>query len=125
MTTDICSIWAYHDMLDSGYISRREAEVLNAFSNISYMKPLTGLEVTQIIGREILSSETTRSRISALTRKGFLKKHDIVLCPQTHRHVNRWIYTGRKKPFDRVKECITCPRCKGAGTVEVNAYKSV
>lgn len=117
--TDICSIWSYQEILDDGYLGKKQARVLSIFTE-SYPKPLTATDVVKLIGRGV--SENTRNRITELEQMGFLDKFDIIQCPNTRKKVNRWIFSGRKNPRVKRIVCIDCPRCKGAGEIDIRIY---
>lgn len=117
---DICSIWAYEDIKKSGYIGERQSRILAVFA-MNPEKPLSATEVIELLGRT--TSESTRNRITELQKMGFLRKFDRINCPVTNKKVNRWIYTGNRKPKDCVIEEVCCSKCKGKGVVQQKVYK--
>lgn len=119
MSQDICSIWAYEDIKRSGYLGHKQALVLSVFAG-NPNTPMKATDVVESLGRTV--SETTRTRISELERMGFLRKYDRVVCDLTKKTVNRWIYTGNRKPLSYKKMEVCCIHCKGKGTVIKKIY---
>ena len=119
--TDICSILSYHDIKRSGYLGEKQAMYLSVFSYDGL--PLTHRQAT----REVLDLfkvilPERNGRIAELEAMGFIKKHDIVVCNYSHKKVNRWIWTGRRKPLPKREERIPCPHCDGRGTISKEVY---
>jgi len=122
MTTDICSIWAYHEIIDSGYMGEKQSMYLAVFSE----NPDRNFTHKQAV-REIYTQFGVRvpvydGRITELEKKGFLKKDAIIKCEFTRKKVNAWIYTGRRSPkeYEMVTKC--CPKCKGFGMISEKEY---
>lgn len=111
---DICSIWSYHEIEESGYLSKRRARVLSIFTE-NPTRLFTATECVQMHGRGV--SETTRNRITELEQMGFLEKVDTVECPLTKKTVNRWRWTGRKVPKIWREIKVICRHCEGTGHV--------
>lgn len=123
--TDICSIWAYHDILESGKVSRLHGMYLSVFSENN--EPLT-MNQAIIKFKEKFKDFPYKthhgmgSRISELTDKGFLKKFDMVRCDLTRKTVNRWIYTGKRESKRKIVVKMVCSHCKGCGSVDKVFY---
>ena len=124
MTTDICSIWAYEEIISSGYLGDKQSKVLKIFSE-NYPKEYTASEIVAKLGRGL--SETTRNRITELCHMGFLRKKRKVYCSIAmqrgiKRLVNSFQYTGRKYPFPKIETEIECPKCGGTGKIKKEIY---
>lgn len=124
--TNICSVWAYHEILESGKLARLHGMYLAVFSEAS--KPLTmnqSIERFKIKFKDLpyKTNHGMGSRISELTDMGFLEKFDMVKCEHTLKTVNRWVYTGRKQPKEKIYEFVCCPRCNGLGKLTKAIYK--
>ena len=115
---DICSLWAYEDIKNSDYLGDKQLLVLKLF--IEHPEGLTATQVVKILGRGV--SENIRNRITELTEQGFLEKVAKVRCPITQKMVNKWKFTGRKKPLDSSVEKVCCPNCDGKGFVFKKIY---
>lgn len=63
MVTDICSIWAYDDIIESGYLGKKQALVLSIFTK-AYPYSLSGSEAVSKLSVYRGSSETVRNRIN-------------------------------------------------------------
>lgn len=128
METDICSIWAYHEIMDSGLLGERQAIVLSIFSEHPDT-PLTATQVVSMIHRgdnyktSELESSTLRNRIAELRHMGFVRNVDKAKCQLSGKTVNRWQYTGRKIPLTKSIQTICCPKCDGRGEVEATVYQ--
>jgi len=119
--TDICSIWAYHEIRESGLLGKRQAQFIFIF--VRERRALTVREVVTMIDREFgetFSLNGIGSRISELTDMGYLEKYDHVL--ENGKRVNRWIWTGAKRPFPKRIVAKQCSRCEGIGTIRVEEY---
>lgn len=117
--TDICSIWAYHDIVESGFVGERQAQYLSVF--VEENRPLTSDEAAELIKKKFgigISGSGRGSRLSELEEKGFIIKIDKVKSPHTNHQVNRWKWTGRKQPFEKKLVNIKCPYCQGKGIVQ-------
>ena len=113
--SDICSIWAYEDIVTSGWLGDKQARVLAIFTR-NPEKEFTASEIKR--GLIIKSmSETVRNRITELNDMGFLEKVSIVFDEITEKHVNTWRWTGRKIPLPKSSIELCCPRCKGSGKI--------
>lgn len=110
--TDFCSLWSYDEIVRSGYIGEKQARILEIYTRAP-ITPYTATQIVKVMGRGV--SENVRNRVTELEQMGFLKKHDVVECEFTHRPVNRWIYTGRRRPLEYKDEWATCDRCEGKG----------
>lgn len=119
MGGDPCSARCYEELVEEGYIGKRQAMVLSIF--IEHRR-LTGLEAADLVaerfGSDIRNSETVRNRITELTAQGLLRKIEKVVSPLTSRVVNRWEWTGRTEPVPPPAR-FKCPTCDGSGFVEV------
>ena len=121
--TDVCSAWAYHDILQSGYLGERQSMYLAVFAESP--DPLTAWEATQEIEARFgkgFSKNGIGSRLSELVDMGFLSKHDKVHCPNTQQTVNRWRYTGTKRPKTKRWVSRACPHCNGSGAQTKEEY---
>ena len=116
--TDVCSVWAYEEIIRSGYLGKRQAVVLEFF--IQAKRPMTATQAVENFGRTV--SETTRTRISELTHMGFLRKIEHSECELTGKIVNKWVYTGRRAPKPKRLSRVTCLKCAGTGVVETEVY---
>lgn len=110
--TDPCSLWAYDDIVRSGYLGERQARVLEIFTS-EPLERLTATDIVRRLGRGV--SEGTRNRVTELEQMGFLKKVGVIKCPVTRRMVNQYLYTGRKKPLEYREEWTECRVCEGKG----------
>jgi len=122
--TDICSVWAYQDITESGYVGERQGMFLSILVE-AYPSALTGKQIVSQVERKFgayFSKFGLGSRLAELTEMGFIKKHDKVVCEHTHQTVNRWVYTGSK--FPRRKEVVSreCPHCGGCGVQTKEEY---
>jgi len=117
---DICSIWSYEDILNSGYLGERQARVLAIFS-MNPDRSFTGTEIVQMMSGRAFS-ENTRNRITELEQYGFLDKVDMVEDVHSNKVVNRWRYNGRTKPRKWREEETPCSKCSGNGKVIVKHY---
>ena len=117
--TDICSIWTYEEIKESGVIGNLQASVLAIFAQDPTV-PRTCSEIVLSLGRTV--HETYAPRIKELTDMGFLVKFDKVRDKDSKKLVNRWIYTGRKKPYPKKLVKMCCPKCKGEGIIEKEVY---
>lgn len=113
--TDLCSIWAYEEIINSGYLGKKQSKVLSIFTSNPTQK-YTATQIVEIIGRGV--SETTRNRITELEQMGFLEKDGVVVCETTNRIVNLFKWSGRRNPFKKSIETFECHRCKGTGKME-------
>ena len=126
---DDCSVWAYHEIVDSGYLGERQAQFLSIF--VRECRPLIFLEATRLVekvfGRVGKTSTGSGSRVSELTQAGYLEKVDMVKCDVTGMTVNRWRWTGRKIPYDTKFVEVVCPYCNGVGKIskEVRIFDEV
>jgi len=126
MTTDICSIWAYDDLKESGALGRLQKDYLYVFVQ-AYPEALS---TDQLVSRfrEIHNRAPYRSncglgsRITELTTMGFLEKVDQITSDITKKTVNRWKWTGRKTPLPKRIETCTCPHCNGSGSITKEVY---
>jgi hypothetical protein len=118
MTTDICSKLSYDEIIESGYLGKRQALVLSIFSEKEGRH--TATEIVKILGRGV--SENVRNRITELEQMGFLIKSGIIECQYTHRQVNSFKWTGRTKPLPSREENVICECCHGKGTVIKKVY---
>lgn len=114
--TDQCSIWAYEEIVQTGYIGKKQAIVLSKFTD---GVPRTALEIMAKTNGYL---ESDRKRISELEAMGFLEKIDVVKCPTTKMKVNRWKFTGRRAPKMKTMRKIQCTHCNGKGIVQVEEY---
>jgi hypothetical protein len=123
---DICSIWAYNDIVDSGKVGKLQAMYLSIFSECN--TPLTVnqfiIKYKEVFGeRPYKTHHGMGSRISELCDMGFLNMFDKVKCEFTGKTVNRWIYSGRTEPFDSEMITQICSSCFGSGHVTKKTYK--
>jgi len=121
MTMDICSIWAYQEIVDSGYLGDKQAEVMAEFT--SDPTSHTASEIVIKLKKQGRLSENIRNRITELTKMGYLEKLDKIKCPYTDKIVNRWKWTGKKDKASKELVLKTCPLCNGAGQITSNEYK--
>lgn len=127
MTVDICSIWAYEDIMKTKYLGQMQAKFLSVLSD-AYPKALTAKEIVTEVEKkfgEKFSKYGLGSRITELTQKGFLVKYDQVVCPESGQKVNRWIYTGNRIPLPYKKEEVCCSKCKGTGIIIKKIYEKL
>ena len=118
---DICSVWAYDEIKESGYLGKRQAQYLFIFSR--EMRPLTHKQATKLAESEFSIRLPERNgRIAELEEMGFLRKHDVVVCEVTNHKVNRWMFTGRKTPFESDMVMMPCPHCEGIGQIKQKFY---
>jgi len=123
MTVDVCSAMMYDSIKKSGYVGKRQAMFLYIFMREN--RPLTRIEVNFLVNSEFGSKSLEKydpRRISELKRMGFLTEYDIVHCHHSQQRVNRWKWTGRTEPMKKYEVCMTCPRCKGMGTIKQDQY---
>ena len=122
--TDICSIWAYEEIKQSGYLGARQAMFLSVFVESS--KPLTAKEANDLVGKKFgIDTDGYKydaRRLSELEAMGFIRKADHVKCFFTGNTVNRWRYSGRTQPYPQEKATVFCPHCNGRGVVVVDRY---
>jgi len=117
--TDICSIWTYEEIKASGVVGNLQASILSIFAQKPIV-PKTCSEIVHVLGFTV--HETHAPRIKELTDMGFLVKFDKVRDKNSKKLVNRWIYTGRKKPYPKKFIRMCCPKCNGDGWIEKNVY---
>lgn len=121
MTVDICSVWAYCEIKDSGYVGLRQSQYLYIFANAS--GPMTHREATEATQNEFMIRLPERNgRIAELEEMGFLEKVDMIECPITKKTVNRWGYTGRKRPLPKETVQVECEKCCGKGYYNKDIY---
>ncbi len=135
---DDCSRWAYKEIMASGYVGRIQGLYLSVFVDAG--EPLTAkqavLQVVERMGLSALGKDDKWAqhrnshlewtpRLSELEQMGFIQKYDIVECEITGKRVNRWIYTGSRKPLPFHIVDKSCPRCKGHGFVKVKEYTNL
>jgi len=119
--SNICSVWAYHEIVADGTVGKHQAMYLQEFSS---GEPLTHKQVVKLIEEDFsIDVPCYGGRIRELEEMGFIEKHDIVVCEFTHKKVNRWIFTGRRTPLPKEKIEITCPHCEGVGKIKKEVYK--
>ena len=99
MQTDICSVWAYEEIKESGYIGKAQAMYMSVFCGSTRL-PLTHLQATKLVEKRFFVKMPERNgRVAELEEKGFLEKFDHVVCEFTGKTVNRWQWTGRTNPL--------------------------
>ncbi len=119
MTTDICSVWAYDEIVKSGLVGRLQAMYLSIFVSV-YPRPLTVHQVIEIFSERFAKEPYKThhglgSRITELTQLGFLRKQDRVVCEMSKKQVNRWLWTERRTPLSYKIEWVACRVCDGKG----------
>ena len=120
---DICSIWAYHEIVDSGWLRGRLAMYLSVFSAGT---PLTARQATNAVRDKFgkgFECSSFVARCSDLEDMGFLKKDGRVQCEFTKKTVNKWKYTGLKVPLPKETITVMCNCCKGKGFIERETYR--
>jgi len=113
---DICSKWAYDEIVESGYVSKRQAMFLDVLSCSE--APLTANQIVKQIAvrfEKRFSISGIGSRLSELETKGFIKKQGKTVCEQTNKRVNQYVFTGRKAPFPKKMMRKECSCCEGKG----------
>lgn len=124
MNTDVCSIASYKELMKTGNLGRLQAMFLDIFIR-SYPEPLTAWQATRRVEDLYgtgFSINGIGSRLSELGKMGFLDKHDRARCTHTQKIVNRWIYTGRKSPKEKIIRKCCCDKCEGRGFVMEEVY---
>ena len=126
--TDICSILTWREIVDEGYVGKRQAQVLKMFAESG--REFTATQVVRAfvkVGNR-RQSENVRNRITELEKMGYLDvRRDY--CPETlaeqgkKRLVKHYKYNGRIKPKVKKIESGHCPRCKGTGKVDLVVYE--
>ena len=124
--TDICSIWAYQEIKESGQLGDRQAMFLsciidaNAYHHSPSAREIGNLVIAKFgIG---FSRNGLGSRLSELERLGYIKKDGIKIDNQTLKKVNGWKYTGRKESKLKNPVAVACKCCKGTGVVIRNVF---
>ena len=111
---DRCSSESYEKLKQSGDLGRSQAMYLSVF--MDHRKPMTHLEATEKVYQTFgVFLPPRNGRLTELQSMGFIEKQDVVFCKETQRSVNRWWWTGRKKPLESKKEWRECNHCKGKG----------
>jgi len=119
---DQCSAWAYQEILDSGYIGKRQAQYLHVFTS-KYPQPLTHRDASALVNQQFgLRVPERNGRIAELEAMGFIEKFDLIECPFTKKTVNRWRYTLRRSPRLKTMKRVECPHCRGKGIVDIEEY---
>lgn len=119
--TNICSVWAYNDIVASGFTGKRQGQHLYIFAR--ERRPLTHREVTELVKDEFrIWIDQRGSRVSELEQCGLIRKVDKIKCPVTNMTVNRWQWTGRRVPLESKEAEVKCDKCHGTGKIEVIAY---
>ena len=97
METDLCSRWAYSEIIESGYVGKRQGQYLFIFSRENL--PMTHREVSALVNKEFnLIVPERNGRVAELEAMGFIRKYDKVRCSYTRKFVNRWVWTGVTQP---------------------------
>ena len=119
--TNICTIWSYDEIKKSEYLGEKQSEYLFVFT--SSASPLTHHQASMLVENHFCHAVPERNgRIAELEAMGFIDKVDIVTCEKSGKKVNRWEYTGRRKPLDKIRVKCKCPYCKGTGEVVKEEY---
>jgi len=122
--TNMCSAWAYEEIIQSGSLSERLAMYLSVFVD-AHPESMTAREATEMVKEKFgfdFPVSSYVARCSDLSNMGFLKAVDIVRCEISGKRVNKWAYTGRRAPYNSEVMEVECPNCKGRGMVEKKVY---
>ena len=121
METDICSKLSYDEKKRDGSIGRNQMLYLEVFKDGI---ALSHREATLLIKlRYGIKLPDRNGRVRELEDMGMIKKFDQHRDVKTNRLVNRWIFTGRDLPKQKVKSKVVCPNCSGSGLVIKDVYK--
>ena len=113
------SIEAYHEMMESGLISERRWQTLDALYAV---RPATGGEVYQEFKRRYGQLAPTNSNIT--TRLGELREMDLAFetgtreCSVSGHEVTLWDVTGNLPKKILKPKRIPCENCDGSGYVQ-------
>ena len=115
--TDICSVWSYQEIKDSGYLGKRQAMYLSIFIKED-RRPFTHKEASdQVCLKFGIRVPERNGRIAELEEMGFIEKYDHVRCMITKKLVNRWRWTGRYEPLEKRERSCECDKCGGTGYI--------
>ena len=121
---DICAIWAYYEIKESGVLTKQRARYLSIFSE-AYPESLCMAQVEKILTEKFGAPPSSRGyggRVSELEARGFLVKAKKDKSTQTTRTVNYWKWTGRKKPLPSRMVWKECSECAGKGHKQVEEF---
>ena len=121
---DICSLKAYEEIVSNGTLGRLQESVMKVFLD-RYPEELTATDVVRTLGRGV--SENIRNRVTELHKNGFLKNAGKTYCSYAEskgkkRLVNKYVWSGRIKPYRKEITTYTCPICNGIGSITKEVF---
>lgn len=117
--TDICSVWAYHEIVGSGRVGKLQAQVLSIFSE-AYPRAVYANELLEEMRKRFDPSVMQHSvapRISELVHMGLLEAKGMKESEITNKTVNVWAWTGNKNPKIKMMRLCRCKHCDGRGSL--------
>jgi len=111
------SIEAYHSLLSSGWIARKNQEVYRVFFEHG---PLTSAECYSLLGWKGSDQRgNVRARVHELKNDGYLKEIGKRVCSVTQNTVYFYDVTSKCAEKRPKPTKIECPHCKGTGFLAI------